>query len=89
MRTFHTGGVDETSRMVAACHRAFELASPGPGDFAEAAGKLSVSNEDKTRVSPSPTTRVTKGLSGRVARPSSGTVDGKMIELGQQLTRAL
>jgi DNA-directed RNA polymerase subunit beta' len=92
MRTFHTGGVagEDITHGLPRVTELFEARKPkGQAILAEVAGKLSINNEDKTRV-----LTITDDEGNEKAYSVSrratllpGTIDGKMIELGQQLTK--
>ncbi|MDR3686364.1 MAG: DNA-directed RNA polymerase subunit beta' [Coriobacteriia bacterium] len=92
MRTFHTGGVagEDITHGLPRVTELFEARKPkGQAVLAEAAGKLTVTNEDKTR-----TLTITDDEGAekvytvsRRATLLAGTVDGATVELGQQLTK--
>ncbi len=92
MRTFHTGGVagEDITHGLPRVTELFEARKPkGQAILAEAAGKLTIEDQDKTRklLITDADGAVTEYTVSRRATLLPGVVNGADIELGKQLTK--
>ncbi len=92
MRTFHTGGVagEDITHGLPRVTELFEARKPkGQAILAEAAGKLTIEDQEKTRKLDITDADgiVTEYTVSRRATLLPGVVDGAQIELGKQLTK--